>query len=83
MAQRIYRQLSCRDAGVDCDFLVRAETENEVLSLAGEHACRVHNLCQVTPEMKDKMLSSTASIWCEGGDCRLASRESFYVPPWG
>jgi predicted small metal-binding protein len=58
MAQKEYRQLSCRDAGADCDFLVRAETEDEVMNLAGQHACLVHNMCEVTPELKAKMHES-------------------------
>jgi predicted small metal-binding protein len=32
MAQKEYKQLSCRDAGADCDFLVRAETEEVVMA---------------------------------------------------
>ena len=30
MAQREYKHLSWRDAGADCDFLVRSEKEDEV-----------------------------------------------------
>jgi len=41
MAQREYKQLSCRDLGADCDFLVRSEKEDEVMNLVNEHACRV------------------------------------------
>ena len=65
MAQREYRQLSCRDAGADCDFLLRAETLDEVMNIASEHACRVHQVCEITPEMKDKMESLAKSVWCE------------------
>ena len=66
MAQREYKQLSCREAGADCDFLVRAEKAEEAISLASEHACRSHNLCEITPELKSKMQSSLRSVWCEG-----------------
>jgi predicted small metal-binding protein len=69
MAQRIYKQLSCREVGADCDFLVRSENEDEVISLASEHACRSHNICEITPELKAKMQSSIKSVWCEGS-CR-------------
>ncbi|HXZ37095.1 MAG TPA: DUF1059 domain-containing protein, partial [Thermodesulfobacteriota bacterium] len=44
MAGKIYHQLSCRDAGVDCDFLVRAETKEEVMRVAGDHACKSHEM---------------------------------------
>ena len=36
MAQREYKQLGCRDLGADCNFLVRSDKEDEVISsLAG------------------------------------------------
>ncbi len=83
MAQREYKQLSCRQAGADCDFLVRAETEAELMRIAIDHACRVHDHCEVTSEMKDKMLSATASIWCQEGDCSSAPKAFIHVPQWG
>jgi predicted small metal-binding protein len=57
-----YKQLNCRDAGVDCDFLVRAESEEEVMTVASEHACRVHGMCQVTPEFKEKAKSLIRTV---------------------
>jgi predicted small metal-binding protein len=33
MPGKEYKELSCRYVGMDCDFLVRAETEDEVLNL--------------------------------------------------
>ena len=66
MAQREYKKLSCRDAGADCDFMVRSEKEDEVMSLAGEHACRSHDMCEITPELKGKIQASIKTVWCEG-----------------
>jgi len=66
MAKKEYRELSCRDTGADCDFLVRAETAEEVISLASEHGCRVHHLCEITPEARDSMNSMMRSVWCGG-----------------
>jgi predicted small metal-binding protein len=73
MAQREYKELSCRDAGADCDFLVRSEREDEVMSLASERACRSHDICEITPELKGKIQASMKSVWCEGS-CRSAPR---------
>ncbi len=67
MAQKEYKQVSCRDGGADCDFMVRAETEEEVLRLASDHACRIHNMCEMTPEFKSKMQTMTKSVWCDAG----------------
>ncbi len=62
MAQREYKQLSCREAGADCDFLVRAETEDEVMSVAASHGSRVHGMTEVTPELKNKMKSIIKTV---------------------
>jgi len=66
MAQKEYKELSCRDTGADCDFLVRAETAEEAVSIASEHGCRVHNVCEITPEERDRMNSLMRSVWCGG-----------------
>ena len=66
MAQKEYKELSCRDTGADCDFLVRAETAEEAVSVASEHGCRVHNVCKITPEERDRMNSLMRSVWCGG-----------------
>ena len=42
--------LSCKDTGADCDFEVRAETEEELLQKAAQHAKEVHQM-EVGPEM--------------------------------
>ena len=62
MAQKEYKQLSCREAGADCDFLVRAETEEEILKVASEHATR-HGIKEMTPELKNKMKSLIKTVW--------------------
>ena len=70
MVQREYKQLSCRDLGADCDFLVRAENEDEVLTLVSEHVCRAHGRCEITP---DKMRVPMKSVCC-AGECYDAPR---------
>ncbi len=62
MANEEYKQLNCRDFGADCDFMVRAETQEEVISLATEHACRVHSKCEV-PSDQSKISSLIKSVW--------------------
>jgi predicted small metal-binding protein len=41
----------CRDIGFDCEGVVRAETEEEVLAQAAQHAKTVHNSQEITPEV--------------------------------
>lgn len=45
-------QYACRDVGVDCDFVTRAETPEEVKKAVFEHAAVVHKdmMAAMTPE---------------------------------
>ena len=45
----------CRDVGFDCDGVVRAETEEEVLKQVAAHAKAVHNIEAVPPEVVEKV----------------------------
>jgi predicted small metal-binding protein len=47
----------CREVGFDCDGVVRAQTEEEALSMVAEHAKTVHGVNEVTPEMVNKVKS--------------------------
>ncbi|MBO0938957.1 DUF1059 domain-containing protein [Fibrella sp. HMF5335] len=44
------KTLKCRDAGFDCDAQIHAETDEEVLAQAAQHASTVHGVT-VTPEL--------------------------------
>jgi predicted small metal-binding protein len=46
--------LRCRDVGLDCDFEIRAETEEEILKKAAEHAQTTHNM-EITAEIVEKV----------------------------
>lgn len=46
----------CRDVGFDCEGVVRAENEEEVLRQVAEHASTVHNV-DVTPELAAQVKS--------------------------
>ena len=50
--------VSCRDVGVDCDYVAKGETEEEIMRDAGEHAVRDHGYKKdgeiMTPQIKDK-----------------------------
>ncbi len=44
------KTLRCSDIGFDCKAVVKANSEEEVLQIAAEHASAVHSVT-VTPEM--------------------------------
>lgn len=45
------KMVRCRDIGFDCDHEIVAESENEILTQAAEHAQTVHGLEEVTHEV--------------------------------
>lgn len=50
----IMKILYCRDAGFDCDAVVRAESDQEVLNQATQHAKDVHGV-EPTPELAENL----------------------------
>ncbi len=49
------KTLRCRDVGFDCDGVMRAETEEEILRQAAEHAKTVHNLSEISEQAVEKI----------------------------
>jgi predicted small metal-binding protein len=51
------KTINCREAGFDCDYIVRGETEEEVMKNGAEHAMKDHGMKEedITPEMKQKI----------------------------
>jgi len=45
----------CRDAGVDCDFVARGETEQEVLQQCAKHGKEAHGMDVIPPELAAKV----------------------------
>jgi predicted small metal-binding protein len=41
------RELNCRDAGFDCEAVVRAETDDEVMAQAAVHVREVHGMDEI------------------------------------
>lgn len=37
------KEVSCRDAGYDCDFVIRDENEDELIGFVQEHAKSAHD----------------------------------------
>ncbi|MEO6329090.1 MAG: DUF1059 domain-containing protein [Ginsengibacter sp.] len=48
------KTLHCRDAGFDCEGIIRGNSDNEVLNEAAQHALEVHGV-SVTPELAEKL----------------------------
>ena len=48
------KTLHCRDAGFDCEGVIQAATEEEILNQAAAHAQAAHNV-EVTPELVEQI----------------------------
>ena len=64
MSSKEYKKLGCLDVNPkgDCAFEVRAETEEEVMRMVGEHAKHMHKMTDVPPEMAAKIKGSIKSV---------------------
>jgi predicted small metal-binding protein len=47
--------ISCRDAGVDCDFQARGSSLEEVMQLCADHGAQEHDMKAFGPELYTKM----------------------------
>jgi predicted small metal-binding protein len=61
--------ISCRDVGVDCDFVARGQTEEEILQQVAEHARTAHGMNELSPELAEKVRSGIR----EEGEEKVAS----------
>ena len=56
------KELGCRDFKQDCDFSVRAKTEEEVLAKCRVHACSAHGKCDASADMREKIRSRIRNV---------------------
>jgi predicted small metal-binding protein len=47
--------LRCRDVGLDCEGELRADTEEELMRQAAEHAQTTHHMKDLSPEVVEKV----------------------------
>ena len=47
--------VSCRDVGMDCDFVARGQTETEILEQCAEHARTDHGVTEIPDEVIAKV----------------------------
>jgi len=49
--------IHCKDVGFDCEGVVRADSEKEILQLAAGHAKTVYDVTEFTNELVEKVKS--------------------------
>ena len=52
------KTVRCRDVGMDCDFVAKGETNEDIMRQAAEHARTAHNMNEIPPEVADKVRSA-------------------------
>jgi predicted small metal-binding protein len=53
----VTKELNCRDVGFDCDAVIQADSEEEVMAQAATHGREVHGLQQIDAETQEKIRS--------------------------
>jgi predicted small metal-binding protein len=56
------RRISCRDIGVDCDFVATGNTDEELMKACAEHGKKAHNMDALPPELAQKVKSSIREV---------------------
>ena len=49
------KMVKCRDIGFDCEGVIQAETEEELMQLVAEHAGTVHDMESIPEEVVQKV----------------------------
>lgn len=49
------KTVSCRDVGMDCDFVATGETEQDILQQCVEHARTDHGMTEIPAEVAEKV----------------------------
>lgn len=47
--------LACREVGMDCDFVARGNSEEEIMAKAAQHARQDHGFESIPPEVAEKV----------------------------
>jgi predicted small metal-binding protein len=56
------KRLSCKDAGVDCDFVICAKTEDEIFKKAKQHAKEAHGMSDIPKDLYVKARSAIRDV---------------------
>lgn len=49
------KEIRCADVGLDCDFVARADSTEELLQTVVQHAADKHGITEITPDLHAKV----------------------------
>ena len=56
------RELACKDAGMQCDKVMRGNSDEEVLRQASAHAAKEHGIDHMTPDMEQSLRQKIKNV---------------------
>jgi predicted small metal-binding protein len=56
------KELRCRDLGIDCSQVIRADTEEELIEKAAEHAIMVHGIDVIAAGMLEWLKAEIITV---------------------
>ena len=51
------KEMRCADVGMDCDFVARAETTEELMEQVAAHAAEAHGITEISDELAAQVQS--------------------------
>lgn len=51
------KMVSCRDVGMDCDFVAKGQTESEIIRKCEEHAKAEHGMQHLSKDVEQRLKS--------------------------
>jgi len=61
-AEKTVKQFKCSDVMKTCNFMVQADSEEEVLEAAARHAARDHGITTMDENLKAKVKSAIKDV---------------------
>jgi predicted small metal-binding protein len=62
------KYIRCRDVGVDCDFVARGVSEEDILRQCAEHAKSEHGMSEIAPELVQRVRAAIQDDAAAGAD---------------
>ncbi len=69
------KKLHCRDIGLDCDSVVCGNTDEEVVTKAGQHVLATHGIEGFSKEFYNKARAAVREGHCDDKDAREMTPE--------
>ncbi len=56
------KELRCADVGMECDFVAKAESTEQLMESVVAHAAEVHGITEITPELAAQVTAAIRDV---------------------